>query len=75
MYFLQEGIQTALDNVCDKWVTDFPQHCKGFVSKYSEKIKHAVVKGVKLEDVCSISKACVADDRKSGKFEELCREW
>lgn len=82
----KEGIQKALDNVCDRWVIDFPQHCKDFLSKYSEKIQEAVINGVTLEEFCTFSKACITDDKKTelkvtvipngkeGPFCDLCKD-
>ena len=82
----KHGVRKALDNVCERWVKDFPDYCEEFMNKYSEKIALIVAKGVKLDDMCIFSKACVADSgnselnvkvvkkTKAGPFCDLCKD-
>lgn len=64
---MQDGVKQAVNNVCDRWVKDFPTECKDFINKYSLKFQHLIARGIKLDDVCVFVKACTEEDKKSGK--------
>nr|WBW70109.1 venom protein [Lampona murina] len=82
----QDGVRKALDNVCERWVKDFPDQCKDFMNKYSVKVENAIVDGMKFDEVCIYSKACAAENKHSelhvkvmskagdGPFCDLCKD-
>ncbi|XP_055948969.1 uncharacterized protein LOC129981935 isoform X2 [Argiope bruennichi] len=57
-------VRQAINGICEKWMVEYPDHCKYLVNNYSQKMQMAIAKGVSFDNLCSEVKACLLEKNK-----------
>ncbi|GBN42346.1 Prosaposin, partial [Araneus ventricosus] len=62
------SVRQAIDGVCEKWMVEYPDHCKYLVETYSLKMRMAIAKGINFDSLCSEVKACPLEENKKDEL-------
>lgn len=62
----RDSVKQAISQVCDKWVTEFPQECASFLEKYSDHVENHIVESNDFDSLCMDIKACPLEKEDTG---------
>lgn len=62
----RDSVKQAISQVCDKWVTEFPQECASFLDKYSDHVENHIVESSDFDSLCMDIKACPLEKEDAG---------
>lgn len=62
----RDNVRQAIDDVCGKWVVEFPDECRSFLQQYSRSVEDHIVEHNDFDTLCTHIEACPLEKETTG---------